>query len=234
MSQPPSCLITGGTSGVGLATARRFASGGYAVMITGRNLDRLAAAERELRELATAPVITHALDVADARAVEAAVVQTHEQLGRVDVLVNNAGIAPNVLAAEMPDDQFRETIDTNICGVFHLVRAVWPLMKASGGGTIINVSSQAAVSPFPGFSVYGGTKAFVDLFTKAVSEEGKADGIGVFSVRPGAVDTPLLRSLFPDFPLEQAVTAADVANVFWLLAQPEMRFSTGEPISVKR
>ena len=107
-------------------------------------------------------------------------------------------------------------------------------MKAAGGGSIVNVSSQAAVSPFQGFSVYGGTKAFVDLFTKAVAEEGKPHGISVFSVRPGAVDTPLLRELFPDFPLDQAVTAEEVANVIWQLTQPEMRFSAGDPISVKR
>ena len=226
------CLVTGGSSGIGLATAQRFAAEGYAVMITGRSADKLEAAAAEITSAAS--VLVQTVDVANATAVQVAVDRAHQELGGIGVLVNNAGVAPNVPVAEMSHQAFDTTIATNISGVFHMVKSVWPLMQAAGGGTMINVSSQAAVSPFPGFSVYGGTKAFVDLFTKAIAEEGKPHGIRVFSVRPGAVDTPLLRSLFPDFPLDQAVTPAEVADVLWQLAQPEMRFSVGDPISIKR
>ena len=73
-------------------------------------------------------------------------------------------------------------------------------MRRQSGGTIVNISSMAAVDPFPGFSVYGATKAWVELFTKAIAEEGRADGILAFSLRLGAVETPMLRGLFPDFP----------------------------------
>lgn len=229
------CLITGGSSGIGLSAARRFAREGWHVLICGRDAARLEAAADEIRtDSVGQTVVTQSVDVADTGSVKRLFECAARELGRLDLLVNNAGVAPNVPAAQMSDEQFDRVLATNIKGVFNCVRAAWPMMQAAGGGIIVNISSQAATDPFAGFSVYGGSKAFVDLFTKVVAEEGKPHNIAVFSLRPGAVDTPLLRGLFPDFPADQAVTPDEVAGVIWQLVDPAMRFSAGDPISVKR
>ena len=121
-----------------------------------------------------------------------------------------------------------------MAAIFHTTRAVWPLMKAQGGGVIINMSSMAAVDPFPGFAVYGASKAWVNLFSQATASEGKPHGIRVFSVAPGAVETGLMRASFPDFPADKTLAPDEVAAVILSLCEPALAPCSGQTLFVRK
>lgn len=234
-STSPVCLITGGSSGVGLATAARFARGGWRILICGRDATRLETARQGiLRAVELGDVRTAVADLADPQAPLRLAETVIRQLGRVDVLVNNAAMAPLAPIDEIADAQIQQTIDLNVRGVYLMTRAVWPAMKEQGSGVVINISSTAAIDPFPGFSLYGATKAWIELFTLAIAREGRASGIRAYCVRPGAVETPMLRELFSDFPEEQAVAPEDVAEIIWTACQPGMRHSSGQVFGLTR
>ena len=105
-------------------------------------------------------------------------------------------------------------------------------MKESNAGTIINISSLSAIDPFPGFSLYGASKSWLDLMTLALAAEGKESNIRVCSIRPGAVETPMLRGLFPDFPSEQCVQPADIAEVIWGCVNDPATYPSGQAFPV--
>ncbi len=233
-SSNPVCLITGGTSGVGLATALRFARANFRVAICGRNLDRLAQAKDQISQAGAESVLAVTLDLNQSEKARTFLEDTVSEFGRVDLLVNNAAVAPLAKLDETSDEDFEQAMNVNIRSVFYLTRACWKQMKEQGGGTIVNMSSLAAVDPFPGFSVYGSSKSWIDLFTVALGNEGRESGINVFSIRAGAVETPLLRGLFPDFPAEQAIAPEKIANVIWALWNEEMQPASGQPIVVKQ
>ncbi len=231
----PVCLVTGGSSGVGLATAVRFARAGYRIQICGRNAERLESARLTISNAGgPGPVQAVVADLADAGAPHEVVAATRQLFGRIDVLVNNAAMAPLAPLDHMDDAAIQQTIDLNIRGVYLMSRAVWRVMKEQGSGVIVNISSQAALDPFPGFSLYGSCKAWIELLTLALAREGRDAGIRVYGVRPGAVETPMLRSLFAGFPADQAVSPAEVAEVVWLVCQTEMKNSSGQVINVSR
>ncbi|HMO12912.1 MAG TPA: SDR family oxidoreductase [Pirellulaceae bacterium] len=229
------CLITGGSSGVGLATAAKFVAEGCAVAICARNINRLTAAYEHLRGVtADADVLAITADLNQPLSLGTIVQQVMERWGRIDTLVNNAAVAPLAPLDETTDDAFEQVVNVNIRSVFYLTRAVWTIMERQKSGTIINLSSLAAVDPFPGFSVYGSSKAWIELFTTALSNEGRDCGINVFAVRAGTIETPLLRGLFPDFPAEQTLRPEQVAEVIWSLSQPAMAPASGQAIMIKR
>jgi 3-oxoacyl-[acyl-carrier protein] reductase len=122
----------------------------------------------------------------------------------------------------------------NIRGVFYACRAVWPSMMARGGGAIVNISSMAAVDPFPGFAAYGASKCFVEGLTRGLAAEGQRHGIGVWGVGPGAVETEMLRGPFPDFPAERCLQPEEVAETVWLVTQPAWRHTSGQTIYVRK
>lgn len=234
MNKRPVCAITGGSSGIGLETARRFAREGYDLALCARNEERLTVAERQLVDACGVSVLATPSDLAEPGNGTAFIQTAVEHFGRIDVLINNAGIAPNCTAEFFDASTFDLTLAVNVRAVFETVRAVWETMKHAGRGVIVNVSSLAAVDPFPGFSVYGGTKAFIETFTLAVANEGKDDGIRAYCVRPGAVDTPLLNGLFPDFPAQERLEPRAVADLIFALTGEDMRHSSGESITIRK
>ena len=147
-------------------------------------------------------------------------------------LVNNAAVAPLAMLDETTDESFEETIQVNVKSVFYLTRAIWKHMKSQGRGVVINLSSLAAVDPFPGFSLYGSTKAWIDLMTTALAAEGKDHGLRVYSIRPGAVETQMLRGLFPDFPDEQTVSPDEVADKVWRCVSDPEQYKSGQHYAV--
>jgi 3-oxoacyl-[acyl-carrier protein] reductase len=177
-----------------------------------------------------AEVLAESLDLTRSDAPARFVTGTVRAYGRLDVLVNNAGSAPRGLFGTLTRRDFDAAIALNVAAVFETARAAWPVMKDQGSGVIINISSRAASDPLAGFSIYGGCKAWVDTFSKALGDEGRALGIAVFSVRLGAVETPLLRRVLPDFPRQQTLQPDEVAEFVWRLSHPEMRFATGQAI----
>ena len=234
MSSRPVCLITGASRGIGAATAKRFAAAGYDLHLSARSEDQLVVLAAELSQQFGVEAKVFRADLAITGAGAAIVDDCVAAFGSVDVLVNNAGVAPNCELTSFSTDDIATTLAVNVAAVIDSTKKVLPLMKKQGGGVIVNVSSLAAVDPFPGFSVYGGTKAFVETFTKAIAAEGKPDAIRAYCVRPGAVDTPLLRSLFPDFPAEQRLSADDVAGLILQLCSDDFKYSSGEAVTIQR
>jgi NAD(P)-dependent dehydrogenase (short-subunit alcohol dehydrogenase family) len=236
MSTKPVIVISGGSSGIGLAIASRFAVGGYRVALIGRTESHLDTAAREVREATGShdDVLPVLGDLAAPSLAAECIAKVREAYGRIDVLVNAAGHAANAAFEAITLDEFEQTYAVNMRAMFRLTQEAWSIMKQQRMGVVINISSLAALSPFPGFTAYGASKAWVDLFTKAIANEGQGFGIRAFAIRPGAVETPMLRGLFPDFPADQTVAPEEVAEVAWAMVGEAFRFSSGQAINVTR
>jgi NADP-dependent 3-hydroxy acid dehydrogenase YdfG len=179
---PNTILITGATSGFGAACARRFARGGWQLILTGRRQERLA----QLRaELGAVVVQTLAFDVRDREAVAEALAKLE-----IDVLLNNAGLALGLEPAwEVDHDDWETMVDTNVKGVMYCTRAVLPGMVARNRGHVVNIGSTAGSWPYPGGNVYGATKAFVEQFSRNLRADLLGTRIRVTHLAPGMAQT---------------------------------------------
>jgi serine 3-dehydrogenase len=174
-------FISGVTSGIGRAAARRFAGSGWSVIGTGRRQERLDALAAELGG-AFRPIV---LDMRDIAAVEAVAAEA----GEVDLLLNNAGLAPPLASLQEAElEPLTQAIETNIVGLVALTRKMLPGLIARKGG-VINLSSIAATYPYPGGAVYGGSKAFVRQFSLDLRCDLRGLGVRVTSIEPGMVET---------------------------------------------
>ena len=183
--------ITGASSGIGEATALAAARAGAAVALGARRTARIEAlAERINNEGGRA--IAVAVDVTDADQAQAFVEETRARLGRIDVLVNNAGMMLLGPVEGADREGWRQMIDVNLLGVLYATHAVLPHMREAGSGHIVNLSSLAGRSPSAGYGVYSLTKAGVAAFSEALRQETLGGNIRVTIVEPGAVDTELL------------------------------------------
>jgi len=227
------CVITGASRGIGLATALRFARAGARLVLAARDPQAIEAARREV-ERAGAACEAVAADVATRAGAESLVAAARRRFGGLDVLVNNAGAAPRAPLDELTDEQFELALAANVRSVFYATRAAWRPLRERGGGVVVSVSSLASDDPFPGFAVYGACKAWVNLFTRAIAAEGRPLGIRAFAVAPGAVETGMLRGLFPDFPAPQALAPDDVAGVIESVCAAGMAHASGQTIFVRK
>lgn len=230
---PPVIAITGASRGIGLATAQRFARSGHRVLLAAREPTALEAAAETLRA-AGADVQAISLDLAEIGAGRKLVDAAVARFGRLDVLVNNAGAAPLSRVADMTDEDFEHVQALNVRAVFATTRAAWPIMQAQGSGVIVNISSAAAFDPFPGFSVYGASKAWVNVFSQALAVEGARDAIRIYAVAPGAVETQMLRSNFPRFPAEKTLAPDDVAAKIEELCADTTAARSGQTVVISR
>ena len=181
-------VITGASRGIGAAAARAFAEAGVKVALLARSEAEIAALATEIGPQAMAV----RCDVADAGDVAAALAAVMARFGRLDVLINNAGvIEPIAHLAEAGVEAFSAAIDINLKGVFHGMRAALPLMKAQGAGTIITVSSGAAVNALEGWGAYCASKAGALMLTRVAHIEEAAHGIRVLGMSPGTVATEM-------------------------------------------
>jgi len=180
-------LITGGTRGIGYATAEALIKAGNKVAITGTTPDGVATAERALS--AGGQVVGVACDVRDAASVQRAVETVVARFGGLDVIVNNAGVGVGVPIAEMPHDEWDRIIGTNLTGVFNCCKAAIPHLRRRGGGWIVNISSLSSTGPFPGGAAYVASKAGINAFSDALMQELRDDNIRVTTVLPGSVAT---------------------------------------------
>jgi NAD(P)-dependent dehydrogenase (short-subunit alcohol dehydrogenase family) len=226
-------MVTGGGRGIGRAICERFAASEAQVVATARNLHELEGT-RGIIEQGGGRCHVQAADLFCAEDIGVLVDSTIQRFGRIDVLVNNAGVAPRNLIEEMDEAVFNAIVAVNVTAVYRTCRAVWPIMRRQGGGAIINMSSVASVDPFPGFAAYGAAKAWINAWTKALAEEGRQAGIRVFAAAPGAVETRMLRDTFPEFPADQTLQPAEVADVVFALAQPEWRHASGQTLFVRK
>lgn len=232
MNEIKTCLITGGSDGIGFATAKLFAGQGYQLAICGRTKSKLESAAQEIKASSGSEVFTIVADMSDSDQAKSVAEQTLKKFGQVNVLVNNAGAAPLAAFDEIDSAMFENVLNTNVRGVFYLTQTIWNSMRAGQGGTIVNISSLAAIDPFPGFSLYGASKAWIDLMTLALATEGQEQNIRVCSIRPGAVETKLLRGLFPDFPADQCVAPEVIAEHVWGCVSDPEKFPSGQAFAV--
>jgi NAD(P)-dependent dehydrogenase (short-subunit alcohol dehydrogenase family) len=183
-------IVTGGASGIGLATAKRIASEGGRVVIADRNPKGLEAAEKEVRAAGAPDAWGAECDVSDEAAVERAVSGAIERFGRLDVVVNNAGLMVFKPLVEHTAEDWRRILNVDLLGAFFFTREAFRRMKS--GGAIVNVSSIHAVETTPLVTSYAAAKAALLSLTRSAAIEGKEKGIRVNAVLPGAVDTPML------------------------------------------
>jgi len=226
-------VITGASRGIGLATALRFARAGGRVVAVARGEPDLKQAANQIRD-AGGECEYIVADVGTPTGARRAIHVAVASFGRVDVLVNNVGYAPLSPIEQMNDEHFEAALAANIAGVFYATRAVWPIMRKQGEGVVVSISSLASVDPFPGFAVYGACKAWVNLFTKAMADEGRPLGIRVFAVAPGAVETNMLRQNFPDVPASQTLDPDDVAELVEAVCDERMHYASGQTIFVRK
>ena len=227
----PIVLITGATSGIGEATARRFAAEGWRVIINGRRRDRLDALKRELQGLhgTLEGGQVHALrfDVRDNAEVERAFSGLPADWRAIDLLVNNGGLAAGldpIQTGQLAD--WDQMIDTNLKGLLHVSRAVIPGMIERGRGHIINIGSVAGKEVYPRGNVYCATKHAVDALTKAMRQDLLPHGIKVTQIAPGLAETEFSLVRFKgderlaSVPYQgmEPLRGADIANLIWFAA----------------
>jgi len=183
-------IVTGGSRGIGLATARTLLRRGARVAITATSDTTLGAATEELEKISGgASVLAVRADVRSYKEVEQAFAAVARTFGGVDIVVNNAGVAVLGPVADMTIDEWRRVFDTNISGVFHGCRAAVPYLRTRGGGWVINISSLAGTNAFPDAAAYCASKAAVNAFSEAFMQEVRHESIRVAYVMPGSVRT---------------------------------------------
>ena len=232
-------IVTGGSRGIGLASARLLAEGGASVVVSGRDAARLETATREL-EATGAAVLGVAADAARREDVDRLVEAARERFGRLDVLVNNAGMTRDQLLVRMKDDDWDQVLDTNLRGVFLMTRAVGKVMMRQRSGRIINISSTAGAMGNAGQVNYSAAKAGVIGLTKAAARELAHWNILVDAVAPGLIETDMTASLpaearealLGQVPLKRIGVARDVAEVVRFLAGDGAAYITGQTIHV--
>jgi NAD(P)-dependent dehydrogenase (short-subunit alcohol dehydrogenase family) len=237
-------VVTGGGTGIGEAIARRFAGEGALVAITGRRRDQL---DRVVATISRSGGRAVALpgSVTNERDVQAAVASTLKSFGRIDVLVNNAGNLFHAgLLHEMTDQQWNETIDLFLTSVFRFSRAVIPPMLAQGGGTIINISTVAALKAMPGFPAhaYAAAKAGVNMLTKTIAIQYAKQGIRCNAICPAGVDTPGVAAMTSDpasragfdalHPVGRMGRPEEIAAAAVYLASDDAAWTTGVILAV--
>ena len=235
-------IVTGGNAGIGEAVAKRFADEGASIVVTGRRqseLDRVVAGIRHNKgkALAVAGSVTdeaHAQDVAQ---------RTVESFGRIDVLVNNAGIGDfGKRLHEVDDAAWSNVIDVNLTGVFRMTRAVVPQMLKQGCGSIVNISSIASLVGIPTSTAYTASKGGVDALTRALAIDYAQNGIRCNVVNPGLIDTPmaaplmananLLEPILAHYAIRRPGTPDEVANMVLYLASDEAAWVTGGTFTI--
>ena len=217
------CIITGGGSGMGKATAFTMAQEGAKVVLFGRTESKVAAVAQEVRDQG-GTARAYGVDVADHDAVFSAIGDTLDAFGRVDVLVNNAGhSSPHRKLLTTTANEIRSVVDSNLVGTIYCTQAVMPAMLEADSGTIVNVSSLAGVTPgLLGGMIYSAVKAAVINFTGFLNEEFKDTSVRASVVIPGEVDTPIMenRPVVPDAAARATmVTPEDVAEAVTLIAR---------------
>ena len=219
-------LVTGSTSGIGLAIARALAGAGARVMLNGfGDAGEIEQLKQELGAL------HDGADMSDPAAIEAMVRRCADELGGPDILVNNAGIQHVAPVDEFPPEKWDAILAINLSAVFHTTRHALPGMKAKSWGRIINTASAHSLIASPNKSAYVAAKHGVAGFTKTVALEAAKDGVTVNCISPGYVWTPLVERQIPDTMKSRGLTREQVMNDVLLAAQPTKRFVTPEEVA---
>ncbi len=238
-------LITGGARGIGRATADRFASEGARVLVADRLVDLMVETAGEIGEKHGTQVLTYAMDVTRKAEVEGLVAFALDQLGGIDVLINNAGVAHLVPFLELSEEQWDETININLKGHFLVAQAVAREMVRAGSGAIVNMCSTNGLVAESDCAHYNASKGGILLLTKTMALELAPYGIRVNCLAPGYIVTPLSAGVLIEdssrspeeyartkIPLGRTAQPEEVASVFAFLASDDASFITGEAVVI--
>jgi len=233
-------VITGASRGIGAAAAEAMAEDGAQLLLLARSAERITALASRLRKAGhVAEAMT--CDVAEFTQVQAAIGRAHEAFGRVDAMVNNAGvIEPIGSLASVDPRAWSHSVDINFKGVFNGMRAVLPEMRARGAGVIVNVGSGAAHNPLEGWGHYCAAKAATAMLTRCAHLENRGRGIRVFSLSPGTVATDMQRKIkasginaVSQMDFSQHAPVSDPARALvWLLTEDAAEFA-GQEVSLR-
>ena len=231
-------IVTGGSRGIGFAVAKLFSEAGAKVVITSKNSEKLNDAASNLNCLAVRA------DVRNSNDVKNVIKQTIEKFGRIDILINNAGIFPRISRLhEISENDWNEVLDTNLSGPYRFAREAIPYLQKNGG-VIINVSSDAGLRAYPDFNAdaYSASKAALNLLTKTWALQYAKDKIRVNAICPGVVDTdmtaPFLKTesdrdfMNSDHPIGRMGKPEEVAKTILFLASDDSAWTTGTVMTV--
>ena len=238
------CVITGGSRGLGKQMAHAFADAGASVIVSSRKQAGCDAAAGEIAAATGQKIVAHACHVADWDQCDSLLNRAYDEFGKVDVLVNNAGMSP--LYPKLSDvsrELWDKVIGVNLAGPFRLSAVAAERMAAGDGGSIINVSSIAAIAPSAAEIPYGAAKAGISMLTKSLACEWAGSGIRVNAVAPGYARTALVEKLIATgridieaikrrSPIGRLVEPGEIAEAIWFLASPAASGITGVTLSV--
>lgn len=240
MEEKQVVFVTGGSRGIGKAIALKYAENGYNIVINyvsdKTNVDEI---KKEFSKYGVESLVVKA-DVSKAEDVDRAVKQAIEKFGKIDVLVNNAGITRDTLLMRMKEEDFDKVIEINLKGTFLVTKAVTPYMMKKRNGKIINLSSVVGVTGNAGQSNYSASKAGIIGFTKSIAKELASRNIRANAVAPGFIDTDMTSVLSEDIkaninaqiPMKRMGTAREIANVVYFLGNEESSYITGQVINI--
>ena len=232
-------IVTGGGSGLGLGMTKAFAKSGAKVIITGRSEDKLIKASNEIGEMVNYIVN----DVTELDKLPDFVEQVESEFGPIDILVNNAGINMKKPIVDVTDEEFQNIIQTNVNGIFSLSREVAKKMKKRQSGSIIMITSMAAIYGIPNVTAYTASKTAVLGMTKSMAVDLSPEGIRVNAIAPGFIDSPMLRKAFDSdpererrvlerTPMKKLGSPEDIGAAAVYLASDAAKFVTGVNLPV--
>ena len=233
-------VVSGGASGLGLAAAKKFAGNGYDVVIIDIDEEKGKSAARQIQSMDQRAIFC-LCDISNKEQVGMAAAATKENLGRADVLINNAGLEVRGSVLQCTEDDWSRLYDINLKGIYYMSNAFIPMMLENGKGAVVNTGSILGYRTVPERAAYSSSKGAIDTLTKSMAFDLAAQNVRVNCVVPGAIDTPLLRGSIngsPDpadteaFLASKSVfnrlgTPEEVANIMYFLASDEASFVTG-------
>jgi len=240
MSDSKTALVTGASRGIGFVVASTLAEAGYNLAICGTRQETIDMAAEKIRQASGIEVLAKAVDVSDRGQIQAFVQETAKHFGKLDVLVNNAGITRDNLSMRMKEDEWNAVIDTNLTSVFNAMQAaIKPMMRARGG-RIINISSVVAGMGNPGQLNYCASKGGVEAMTRSLAREIGSRNITVNAVAPGFIATDMTADLGDDahakltsqIPLGRLGDPKDIAAAVAFLASDAAGYITGQVLHV--
>jgi NAD(P)-dependent dehydrogenase (short-subunit alcohol dehydrogenase family) len=229
--EAPVAIVTGASRGIGRATVLELAARGYRLVLAARGKRDLDAVAAEVKIAIAIPT-----DITRPDDVQVLVDEAIASYGRVDVIVNNAGLAPMASVEQLSLSDWQAIIQTNLSSAFYLTKACWPHFRKQQRGCIVNISSMASRDPFAGLGAYGAAKAGLNLLTLAFAREGAPFGIRAYAIAPGAVETATLRLIVSEqqLPREQTMQPVDIARVVAACIDGDLKYASGEVIFLSR
>jgi NAD(P)-dependent dehydrogenase (short-subunit alcohol dehydrogenase family) len=234
--QGKTIIITGASGRIGLATAKKFASEGANIVLADINLEGLNKARDQLKETGSEKVWISRCDVSQEKEVESTITGAIDNFGRLDIVVNNAGLMIFKKIEEQTENDWYRVLSVDLLGAFFFTK--YAFLRMSKGGSIINISSIHAIETTPMVACYAAAKAALLSLTRSASMEGKAKGIRVNAILPGAIDTPMLwdnpnvKAGIEKIDIDSVGKPGDIAGAISFLASDEAEFVQGAMLRV--